>query len=125
MIRERPLWQRLYQEEVFWETARVVGYDGFRTSETEQRIAPLVEKFGRGHVERALIHLTTWSIPGYPSVQLRSNVRPLCWQLLGPEPGTAEYERYRSPEPFVPPWQKLPKKEEPVKEKAKRRRKAS
>ena len=125
MLREQPLWMQFYAEAVLFETACVMGSARCPADDLKKRIEPLVRRFPRGHVERALLCLTTWQLSGRSRVELRSTVLPHCFQLLGPQPGTAEYERYRSPERFVPPWKKLPTKVAPQEEKPNRRQKAS
>lgn len=125
MIKEKPLWLRLYHEVELYETARVVGYDGFAVAEREAKIATLVERFGRGRVESALFTLTNW-MPHRPepTVKLREHVIKLCWQLLGPPPGHPEWNAYHSDQPFVPPWNRLPDNPKPE-PKPKRTRKKS
>jgi hypothetical protein len=80
-------WYRLYFRPAYTAVARLVGYGGIPMSEMEEKIKPLVGQFHRGQVEGALYALTTY-LPSDKKghVQLRHDVRNLCWQLLGPPP---------------------------------------
>src|SRR5262245_57898942 len=106
MKNDESLAMRLYRDEVLWEVARLVGHGGIPAGEVEQRIAPLVERFGRSRVEAVLWKLTTYQAPEETAVALRSYVRPLCWQLLGPPPEHPERKHYDEAGPWVPPWER-------------------
>lgn len=51
MHREPPLWQRLYQDEVYYETARIIGYEGIAPFDFWDAAKPLTEKHGKDRVE--------------------------------------------------------------------------
>lgn len=122
MAKEQPLWLRLYFDPVYTEVVRLVGYGGFPEDEVEKRIEPLVQRFGHGEVESALWRLTTYRKPECgPTVRLGLDVKPLCWQLLGPPREHPEYAHAKSADPWCPPWWRAeqPAKEEPKPEEPK------
>lgn len=87
-----PLWQRLYQDEVYTEVCRLIGYLGCQYRDLWQKLKPAIGKHGQQKVESATAHLLTYdkqftvNPPPLAHVELRANVRRLCIQLLGPPP---------------------------------------
>src|SRR5262249_2604394 len=114
MSKEQPLWQRIYFDEVFTEVCRAIGYAGCTYREMQQRLEPLNARFDKRGVESAARYLVTYegqftSAPKpLAHVRLRDEVRRLCWQLLGPPPEHPDYERFKSSEPWCPPWRQPP-----------------
>src|SRR5262245_12058462 len=88
----RPLWQRIYQDEVYTEDCRLIGYLGCQYRELWDKLTPAIDRHGQQRVESATAHLLTYdkqftvNQPPLAQVQLRAEVRRLCMQLLGPPP---------------------------------------
>jgi hypothetical protein len=93
MFKQKPLWERLYQEAEFYQLAREVGYAGCTFRQYQQKIDELAKTYDRQKLESAGYHLVTYegqmTVKPKPlaNVQLRAEVRKLCWQLLGCPPG--------------------------------------
>lgn len=74
------------------------------------RLKELVQQYGQQRVESATANLCTFDgqftvkPPPLAQVQLRSNVRPLCWGILGAPPEHPWHELMKRPEPLPPPW---------------------
>src|SRR5262245_58985232 len=107
-MKEKPLILRLYQEPARYETARAIGYEGVPASEIRERVKPLEGRLGQAKVEAALLLLTTYQVPGADRVRLREHVRKIRFQLLGPPPEHPEFEHFKSPDPWVPSWARVP-----------------
>jgi hypothetical protein len=126
MKHEKPLWQRLYFDPVYYETVRAVGYLGCLYRDLWERLKPVTEQFGQRAVESATAHLLTYegqftcNPKPLAQVMLRTEVRNMSWQLLGPPPEKwdefYEHTANRPPNPYA-------KAEEPKAEKPKRSRK--
>jgi hypothetical protein len=118
MHKEPPLWQRLYQGEVSYETARIIGYDGVAPFDFWDAAKPLAEKHGKGRVESAVFRLTRYDRreASPPRYELTNSARTCCFQLLGPAPEHPEFARY------YPDGRPTLKGEEPA-QKPKRKRK--
>jgi len=106
MKNDKPLWERLYHDECWIELARLVGYAGLTYRDLITRSEPLRQKFGNQRVDSATYQLTTFegqmTVNPKPlaDVQLRPEIRKLCWQLLGPPPEAFDWFcRYASGEP--------------------------
>ncbi len=73
--------------------ARAIGYQGVQYRDLWPIIEELSKEFPKVKVESAIYHLTTFegqmrcNPPPLAQVMFREEVRPLMWQLLGPEPG--------------------------------------
>ena len=135
-MKQLPLWHRLYNGPVFTEVARSVGYEGCLYRELWDRLKPVVERFGQQRVESATLHLLfyegqmTVNPKPLAKVQLRSDVRSLCWQLLGPPPEMLDsFYRYGDGTPMEHPQQRedAPKQNEgqPKPKKSRKKRAAS
>jgi hypothetical protein len=118
MSKDKPLWERLYRDEVYTEITRIIGYTGCYYRELAEKLHPLRERFGKVQVESAAYHVVTFegqmtcTPKPLAEVRLRAEVRQLAWQLLGPPPESPEWVHYRQPQPWVPPWAR-PAKPEP------------
>lgn len=105
MTKEHPLWHRLYFDHAYADVARMVGYVGMTYRDFAAGLQTLIEKHGR-KAESASWHVVTFegqmtcNPKPLAHVQLRAEVRKLCWQLLGPPPEHPEYEHFQSTEPF-------------------------
>jgi MutS domain I len=125
--KEKPLWQRIYQEPVFTEVARLVGYSGTTYRELMEKVEPLKKRFGGQNVDSAIYHLatfegdTTCNVKPLAHVSLRENARKCCFQLLGFPP---EYKETPLAEILGLNRQDDPPKPEPAKPKRSRRKKA-
>jgi hypothetical protein len=92
MPKERPLWYKLYFDEVYTEIARIIGYRGTTYRTMMKALEPLESRFGKQRVQSAAYHIVTYegqmtcNPKPLASVNLRPDVRRLCWQLLGPPP---------------------------------------
>jgi hypothetical protein len=102
-MKQTPLWQRLYFDPVYVAVAREIGYKGCTVRELGQKIEDLSKQFEKRLVESATYHLCTFEgqMTCNPSplahVSLRSEVRRLCWQLLGPPPEHPLHGRLEGP----------------------------
>jgi hypothetical protein len=99
MTKEQPLYMRLYFEPQLTELARIVGYDGV-TEEERAKVLPLFEKYGGLKMTDAQRLLLDYDEDA-KRYRLKSDVRKLCWQLLGPPPEMAE-ELLRPPAGALP-----------------------
>lgn len=114
MSKDRPLSVRLYQDPVYFELARLVGYAGKPVDQLVKESEPLLKEHGRHAMNLAsqeLIVVNDAAEP--PMATLNPHARKLCFQLLGPAPeqedafyrhpdGTPR-ERPAKPEPKVEP----------------------
>ena len=106
MNKEKPLYERLYTDEVFIEFVRLIGYQGCTYRDMIARIEPLCKKFGNERLSSATYFLVTFegdktcNPKPLAQVSLRPDVRKLCFQLLGPPPEDWDrYYRYANGEP--------------------------
>jgi len=137
MQKENPLTKHLYDDPCYREVARTIGYAGCVYRELWEKLAELVRQYGQQRVESATANLFRYegqfrtNPPPLAQVQLRSDIRPLCWGLLGPPPEHPWHELFKRPEPLPPPWEmepdgsprKKPQAEEPPATKPKLTRK--
>ena len=92
MKRDLPLLDRLYQEPLLQEICRFVGYFGTTFRELQRKLELLGEAYGKRRAESASWHLCSFegqnTVKPAPlaKVELRSDVRRYCFQLLGPPP---------------------------------------
>jgi hypothetical protein len=94
----QPLWYRLYFQPAMYEVARAVGYTGTAPDDLRKRLKSLAKTYGDGKIALAVSELTQTDEKTKRTV-LRSHVRALCWQLLGPPP--EKLEEFKRPS--VPP----------------------
>jgi hypothetical protein len=112
MLHEKPLWQRMYQDECCTEVVRIIGYEGCFFRELPEKLKPLVEKFGEARVEAVSYHLLTYdgqmtrSSPPLARVMLRGEARKLAWGLLGPPPEHPWHDAYRNGGRISLPWER-------------------
>lgn len=106
MEKVRPLWERLYFDEVYVEIARRIGYQGTTYRDLAKLLEPLEQRFGKQRVQSAAYHVVTYegemtcNPKPLAEVKLRPEVRKLCWQLLGPPP---ESKQAFETKPELPP----------------------
>jgi hypothetical protein len=99
MIKQKPHWQRLYEEREWYELARAIGYEGCTYRQLNEKIEELGKHFDKRKLESAAYHLVTFegqmTVKPKPlvKVEFRSEIRKLCWQLLGPPPEHPDYAR--------------------------------
>ncbi len=92
MTHEKPLWHRLYFDAEYAAVARAVGYAGCTYRRLAEIIEELATQFDKRKVESATYFLVTFegqmtcNPRPLAEVKLRSEVRKLCWQLLGSPP---------------------------------------
>ena len=117
---EQPLWWRIYFDPAYTAVCRAVTYTGI----TYRRMTELIEDLGKIHgkprIESAFYHCVqfegqhTVNPKPLAHVMLRTEVRKLCWQLLGPPPERWD-DVYRGmknppPNPYGPaPYGSAPK----------------
>lgn len=121
MNKEQPLWQRMYHDPIYMEVLRLVHYAGFQYRELEEKLEPLYRRFDKVQVQSAVYYLTTFDgqmtskPPPLAQIMLRTNVRKIAFQLLGPDPATPLYKQFRQAAPLPYPWDKPTKPpEEPT-----------
>ncbi len=95
MPKRQPLCVRLYFEPHLTELVRLIGYEELPVPVAKERMAPLVEKYGKERINAAIKEV--FEIDGAhqpPRARLNSAVRKAAWQLLGPEgqPGGVVHE---------------------------------
>jgi hypothetical protein len=128
MEKEKPLWQRIYQEPAFTEVARIIGYAGTTYRDLMEKVEPLKTQFGGQAIDSAIYFLAsfegdrTCNVKPLAHVTLRDEARRTCFQLLGFPPeykevSTAEMLGLnQKPEPKAPDKKPKPrKKKEKVK----------
>src|SRR2546426_835368 len=54
MSKEKPLYEKLYHDEVYIEIARTVNYSGITYCDLIEKVAPLRERFGHSRVNSAI-----------------------------------------------------------------------
>lgn len=114
MKRENPLHERLHADPCYTALVRAIGYGGCLYRELWDKLQDLVQQYGQQRVESATVNLLhydgqfTGKPPPLVLVQLRSNVRPLCWGILGAPPEHPWHELLKRPEPLPPPWEMEP-----------------
>ena len=112
MSREKPLWQQMYFDECYTEVVKAVGFAGCRYRELEEKLKPLVKKFGAARVEAACYDLLTYegqatrSPKPLAEVKLRDEARKLASGLLGLPPEHPWHDAYRKGERIPLPWEK-------------------
>jgi hypothetical protein len=92
MSKEKPLYEKIYHDEVYIEFVRLIGYQGCTYRDMIERTEPLRQKFGNPRIDSATYFLVAFegdrrcNPQPLVHVSLRPEVRKLCWQLLGPPP---------------------------------------
>ena len=87
--KEKPLWQRIYQEPAFTEVARIIGYAGTTYRDLMDRVEPLKKQFGGKAIDSAIYFLASFegdrscNVKPLAHVSLREDARRACFQLLG------------------------------------------
>jgi hypothetical protein len=92
-MRQESLSTRLYITPAYYELARAVSYGGVRTKALKAVLEELSQKYGAGLVRKAFYELLIEDAQTGLTT-LRSYVRKLCSQLLGPPPESPDYEFY-------------------------------
>src|SRR4051812_11026566 len=117
MNKDLPLWHRIYFDACFTTVCRLIGYGGCLYPQLWDKLKPAAEAYGQRRVESATAHLLTYeqqfsvNPPPLAKVELRANVRKLCFQLLGPEPDQWEEFHKNGTNPPPNPYRKpVPKK---------------
>jgi hypothetical protein len=89
MEKEKPFWQRIYQEPAFTEVARIIGYAGTTYRDLMEKVEPLKTQFGGQAIDSAIYFLASFegdkscNVKPLAHVQLREDARRACFQLLG------------------------------------------
>jgi hypothetical protein len=87
MAKHPPLCVRLYFEAHLVELVRLIGYDELSVPAARERMAPLVEKYGKERINAAIQELfEVDQSQDPPRARLRQVVREAAWQMLGPPP---------------------------------------
>jgi hypothetical protein len=88
-----PLYSRLYFQPAMYEAARIIDYAGISAPEFWKKAQSL--GIAQEKLQAAVEELTNPEPRQQepPRYELTPEVRQLCWQLLGPEPGHPDYER--------------------------------
>jgi hypothetical protein len=87
MPKRQPLCVRLYFEPHLTEMVRLIGYHSLPVAEARQRLAPLVERYGKERVNAAIKEILEIDPSGQPPLaRLTAPARKAAWQLLGSEP---------------------------------------
>lgn len=133
MIKEKPLWERMYRDDLYIEIVRTIGYRAIRYAEAQEILKPIVDRFGESSFKAAASALTILIFKGEhkrsgrqqdAEVCLNDEARKLAWQLLGPPPEHPEAEHFKCDKPWTPPWARpQPKGDSPKEGKPKRTRK--
>jgi hypothetical protein len=89
---------KLYFQPPYAAVARAVGYAGKTDAEMRPIVRLLVAAHGKEKVTAALAELTVTESDTNRTV-LRSDVRKLCWGLLGPPPEHPRHDEIR----YAPP----------------------
>lgn len=103
MKKELPVLDRIYQDPCYQAVCRAVGYFGILYRELTQKVEEFAKDHGKSRVESATWHLLSFEgqnrVNQSPlsKVDLRSDVRRFCFQLLGPPPETWD-QHYRYPD---------------------------
>jgi hypothetical protein len=127
MNHERPLYLRLYFDAVYVAVARAVGYQGCTYRRLTEIIEELAKEFPKVQVESATYHCLTFegqmtcNPKPLAKVELRTEVRKLCWQLLGPPPEHPLHGKLQGPA-LPNSWDKPPEQPEEPQGKPKRKR---
>ena len=98
MLKEQPLWYKLYYLPQYHQLARILGYEGLPAPEAVRRAKPLLEKYGKAKMDQVshdIVHIDGRTNP--PTARLTDEARKLCRQLLGPPPETPAEELRRDP----------------------------
>jgi hypothetical protein len=91
MKRRQPLCVRLYFETHLVELVRLIGYDELPVERARERMAPLVERYGKDRINAAIKEiLQVDSTQDPPRARLTAAARAAAWQMLGPPPGPDE-----------------------------------
>ncbi len=87
MAKRPPLCVRLYFEAHLIELVRLFGYDELPVAVARERMAPLVEKYGKDRINSAIKELCEVDqSQDPPRARLAPPVREAAWQMLGPPP---------------------------------------
>src|SRR5947207_12328097 len=87
--KEKPLWQRIYQERAFTEVARIISYAGTTYRDLMEKVEPLRKELGGQAVDSAIYFLASFegdrscNVKPLAHVSLRDEARRACFQLLG------------------------------------------
>lgn len=90
--KQLPLYERLYRDPTYYELARAVGYAGCTVRQLFEKIDALAKTLDKRKLESASTYLVSYqgqftcNPKPLDHVSLRSDVRRLCHQLLGPDP---------------------------------------
>jgi hypothetical protein len=109
MAKEQPLWHKIHFDEVYTEIVRLVTYVGLTYRDFAPRLQELIQKYGQ-KAEAAAVHLVTYegqftcNPQALAHVELRTDVRKLCPQILGLPPEHPWYELVQKPEPLPNLW---------------------
>ena len=94
MAKTRQLWERLYFDAAYTETARLIGYAGIDQSAFWQAAQALSEKHGKSLMMAAVYDLTRYDKrEATPSrYELTAEARKWCWGILGPPPDHPDHD---------------------------------
>lgn len=119
MQEAQPLYTRLYFRPEYVALAKAVGYSGLSVEDTKARIQELMKTHDKDKLLKASDELLqfneTW-------VRLKTDVRRLCWQLLGRPPEAPPLVSARE---MVGELKEPPKEEKPKKPRKPRGKKAT
>ncbi len=108
------LWRKMFFQEVYTETARIIGYAGIEPFAFWDAAKALNEKHGRQNVQNAVHELTRYDRreASPPRYELTAEARKWCWGILGPPPGHPEYQAYWASQASPPKREGPPPKQD-------------
>lgn len=98
------LLNRLYFQPAMYETARLIGYAGIETKDFVEKARSLAKANSRITLAKVQAAVDELTVPPHPGnnkhrLELKPEVKRLCWQLLGPE----TVQKKKSPRSAKPP----------------------
>lgn len=117
-----PLWQKMYTRRHYMDMVRMVGYSGLSLPDAQEKTQELAARYGTRLLKAASDDLLQVNEQW---VRLKTDVRKLAWQLLGPPPEykpvdmvaeiMASGERLKGPAPDKKPKkQRKPRQKKPA-----------
>ncbi|MCI0457468.1 MAG: hypothetical protein L0Z62_10905 [Gemmataceae bacterium] len=90
MAKRPPLCVRLYFEAHLVDVVRLIGYEELPVPVARERLAPLVQKYGKDRINAAIKELfEVDQSQDPPRARLAQPVREAAWRMLGPPPALA------------------------------------
>src|ERR1051325_7143728 len=121
MNKEKPLYERIYQDPLYIAIIRFVHYKGVTWRDLCAKMDEWKQEFPRKNIDQHVYHMVWFeaqnrcNVKPLEPVHLRQDVRKLAFQILGPPPEMADqFYRHANGEPTAEHAEKMASLQKPL-----------